>query len=307
MIISHPHTDHYSGFPSLLAHCRNEKIEIDRFWHTAVLNKSFLENLIGEKKNTNDLFDSFVRSKKDRNRLKRLFLKIDNLDGGSILNKAGVANDNSMIRLNEKLWLECLSPSNYELKQYGKGTFGLNQEEELTVRERPNNPYANHLSTFLKISTKDWYILLPSDSMKSTIERVMNQGGGRQQTNSDLKIAQIPHHGSQHSHFEPFWKSIPGRKNVPVFVSVGGKYGLPSKKVIQFFDENYKEVHATNNVGGFKEHHEEKMLRVETLFDMYDTNLIKSKKSSNYCVDPNCGEKKIIINTEGECKVETYP
>lgn len=113
MILSHPHTDHFSGFPSLLEFCKKNHITIERFWHTASYDAAFLGEFFN-KTTPDDFFDSFVSQKRDRIKLRGLFREIDNLHGGTVLKKAGIANDTSWLNLNKKLRIEFLSPSGYK-------------------------------------------------------------------------------------------------------------------------------------------------------------------------------------------------
>lgn len=319
MILTHPHTDHFSGFPSLLEFCKEQGIEIGTFWHTAVYNKSFLKELADNritdgKITVNEFLDSFVSRINDRNRLKKLFMEIDALWRNQTLKDAGAANSDSLLRLNEKLWLECLSPSDYdELKQYYMGFFNLEPEEKMRIRKRENNPKANLLSLFIRIGTAKWSVLLPSNCTKSTIKRIAKNRPGCLDTK--VVALQIPNHGSLQSHFEPFWANIPGKENVPVFVSISSRYGWPDSEVIEFFDKNYKGVHSTNFVGGFKDYFCEKYkisagkgIDVNPLFDMYNAELSTSKKSPIEHDNPDyCGEKQILINEDGTYRIFTNP
>lgn len=314
MIMTHPHTDHFSGFLSLLEFCEENEIQVNDFMHTANLDKKYLEQSLVRKVNSNHLIDSFVNYKKERNNLKKLFRKIDDLhnDPDSILEEASVVNNKSMITLNERkgLFLEILSPSEYdEKKQYHQYTFTLNSEGKLDIikdKKRENNPKANLLSSFIRIFSGEWQILLPSDSEKSSIERIMNLKKNHKLLNDKLLISQIPHHGSSLNHYENFWINIPGKKNTPVFISVGERYGHPSKKVIKFFDKNYKEIHSTNFVGGLKEYFEckeyknEDIAHINDRFDMFGIGSIECKNPAF-----TCGEKQIKIEENGTFEVYT--
>ncbi|NIM10671.1 MAG: hypothetical protein GTO45_01660 [Candidatus Aminicenantes bacterium] len=219
VILSHPHTDHFSGFPSLLEFCRKNRIQIERFWHTAAYNDTFLGDLVS-KITPDDFFDSCVSRRRDKNTLKGLFEKI------------------------HRLYNSCL----------------------------------DHL-------------------------------------NKQLVVIQIPHHGSNHSHFDDFWLKIPNRKEVSAIVSVGGQiYGLPKKEVIEFFDKNYKEIHSTNFVGGFKEYFKNKQHKVREMlnqdvsspFYIYDNHFLKKRTSPiDYDKNFECGEKKIKIEENGFLSIET--
>ena len=309
LILTHPHTNHFSGFPSLLEFCKKRKINIEMFLHTVVYHREFLIELHNERVNLNEFFDSFVNRIRDRKILKRLFREIHLLSGTSILRKVGAINDSFFLRLKKKLWLECLSPSYDELAQYYQIVFSLNSKRELEIRKKENSPDANLLSAIIKISTDDWDVLLFSDAKKSSVKRIMND---YQKNNKRLIAMQIPGHGSIHSHFEPSWRNIPGKENIPVFVSVGPKYGDPSKKVIQFYAENFREVHSTNCVGGFREYFEEmqnlkgnpekKIEAIKSLYYKFQRGHIEQDLSSL-----NCGEKRIELDKNGIHTISTFP
>ena len=318
MILTHPHTDHFSGFQSLLEFCKDQGIKIGRFWHTADYHKLLLEELadnkiIDGKITLNDFFDSFVNREEDKNRLKKLFREIAALERNHTLKETAIVNSSSSLRLNKKLWMEFLSPSYTELKEYYKGIFNLDPGEKMEIRKRENNPKSNLLSLFTRISTDAWSVLLPSDSTKSTIERITKDC--QERLNTKIVALQIPNHGSLQSHFEPLWANIPGKENAPVFVSVGSKYGLPAREVIHFFDNNYKEVHITNFVGGFKDYFDEKYkiktkkgMDINTLVDVNHIELIKSQKLPVEHDNSNiCGEKQIKIDENGTYRVVTNP
>jgi beta-lactamase superfamily II metal-dependent hydrolase len=312
MILSHPHTDHFSGFPSLLAFCKNNHITIERFWHTAFYDAAFISEFF-DKTTPDNFFDSFVSQKRDRIKLRGLFREIDNLHGGTVLKKAGIANDTSWLNLNKKLRIEFLSPSGYdELKKYCSKIYQLIPEEKFKLERKENNPEANLLSAVIMIKTDNWHVLLTSDAVKSTIERLYKSDLDR--LNNRSAAVQIPHHGSNDSHFEEFWHKISNREELPAFVSVGRKYDLPSKEVIRFFDKNYKEIHSTNFVGGFREYFEDKHNKAREMknqyinspFYIYDRHFLDINTfSKDFSRGFMCGEKQISIQEDGFFTIET--
>jgi len=314
MILSHPHTDHFSGFPSLIDFCMEENIKIERFWHTGIFDKEYISELVAKEVDADKFVNSFLNRKAHRDLLKRLYRKIIDLEGGEIVDEVGYANSTSMLPLNKDkgLWLECFSPSNIELKEYCKKTFDTNAEKKLEVMQDVVNPNANLFSSFIRVFTDKWYVLLPADSLKSTVKRIDKKR--KSHFNKEKLVAsQVPHHGSYHCHFEDFWLKVPERGGVPVFISAGSKYGLPSKKVVEFFDREYKEVHVTNHVGGFEAHckqkfksREEEIQHLNSPLNLYDDHFIGSKISrENYEVPNRCGEKKVIIKEKGDFKIFT--
>lgn len=310
MIMTHPHTDHFSGFLSLLEYCEAKGIKIRSFWHTAEYCKDFLEEFLIHKITTKDFFESFVNRDEDISKIKKLFRKIDDLHKtpDSILTEANVANSTSKIKLNKQLWLEFLSPSTYdEIKQYFKNTFELDSEEKIKTKKRENNPEANLFSSFIRICSDNWQILLPSDSTMGTIERIMKRYSDI--SNINIIISQIPHHGSFLNHYDSFWNNLKNKENSPAFISVGTRYGHPSEEVVEFFDKNYKEIHSTNYVGGYKDYFESKKYKdkrihkINNELDMHEEVIFKDFKKSF----ENCGEKKIKIEEDGSFTVFTIP
>jgi competence protein ComEC len=306
MVLSHPHTDHFSGFISLLEFCQKNGIKIERFWHTATYNTIFMGEMLNKM--------APVNRKKDKYWLKKLFREIHGLHGSNILGEAGLANSTSSMDLNKKLRIEFLAPSGYdELEKYLNKAFQLNPEEELELRRR-NNPAANLLSSVILITSGTWNVLLTSDSTDFTIRRLYHSCFDR--LNRRLLFVQIPHHGSQDSHFDDFWNKFPNKKEIPVLISAGGKYGLPSKEIIAFFDKNYKEIHSTNFAGGLIEYfghpyHKEGELKnqdVDSPFYVYDRHFLeRHTESEDRHKEFLCGEKQIKIEEDGSFKIETKP
>ncbi len=312
MILSHPHADHFSGFPSLLDFCRKNHITIERFWHTAAYNSVFMGEFFN--KITRDNFmNSFVSGKRNRSKLKGLFREIRKLHKSELLKKAGIINETSYLPLNNGLRMEFLAPSVYdELEKYCNTSFRLVPTEKFKLERKGNNPEANLLSSVIMIKTDSWHVLLTSDATKSTIERLYKFD--RDRLNNHPVAVQIPHHGSKDSHFEEFWHTIPNRDEVPAFVSVGRKYNLPSKEVIRFFDKNYKEIHSTNFVGGLREYFEDrhnearevKNQDINSPFYIYDRHFLDFNTFlKRFSGEFMCGEKQIQIQENGFFTIET--
>ena len=311
MILSHPHVDHFSGFPSLLEFCKKNHVTIERFWHTSAYDAAFMGEFIN-KITPDELIDSFVNRKRDRSELRGLFREIDHLHGGTVLKKAGIVNESSYLPLNKRLRLEFLAPSGYdELKKYLQKSFQFTPAEEFKLKGRENNPAANLLAAVIMIKTDKWHVLLTSDALKSTIQRLYKSEHDR--LDNRAVAVQVPHHGSKDSHFEEFWNKIPNREEAAAFVSVGGKYNLPAKEIIRFFHRNYKEIHSTNFVGGFREYfkakhnhaREMKNREVNSPFYIYDRHFLDfSTFSKDLSGGFMCGEKQIRIQEKGYFTVE---
>lgn len=129
-----------------------------------------------------------------------------------------------------------------------------------------------------------------------------------------MAAVQVPHHGSKDSHFEEFWHKVPNKKEVPVFVSADGKYGLPAKEIVEFFDKNYKEIHSTNFAGGFRDYFEIRQGKSPEIehrninypFFGYDQQFPDpSNHRNNYTKKFDCGEKQVKIEENGSVTIET--
>ncbi|MEM7374611.1 MAG: MBL fold metallo-hydrolase [Bacteroidota bacterium] len=299
IILSHPHSDHFSGLLNLLTYCIENNIRIKRFYHTAAYSREFMTSLTVDEETFAQLISASVNTWKLKKELSRLFLKLDELHkGNSILDRANLLDYEKRIQVNEQIGIKVLSPYYYEeSKKYISAVFRPDPKD--TSKE--NNPKANLLSTVLEITHKedDWSVLLTSDASKASFRRI-----SKEVNVSKLIFAQIPHHGSKYNHDAEFWLSIPHKSEIPVVMSVGRRYGHPHKEVVEFFQENFKEVHATNYVGGFQAYFEEgdSFLR-RVLAD------IPSIHRSSPSPHPKCGRKSVIIRSGGKVEIltEDYP
>jgi len=230
IILSHPHTDHFSGFHELLSYCIEEDIHVNRFLHTAQSTPAFLK--------------SANRSRESDTKLMALFALLkEMLDNKQIEIYAINDNPDMAIPLGEEFKLEVLSPSSLEIDKYiKKESYGFDEEDE------KSNPDANWLSTILKISNSKYYVLLTSDAIKSSFSRIGKRKNSRLK---DLKLylGQSPHHGSKGNLNESFWQIRKRCSNTPIIISVGeNHYGHPAAAVTDFFNKtpNY-ELRQTQN------------------------------------------------------------
>jgi len=272
IILSHPHTDHFSGFYELLDYCRNNQIVINRFLHTSMVTMDFLKSATKSLVADEELFNLFSLLKIMRDNKEISIHAIDD-------------NPNLIIPLGKGYNMEILSPSSTEFDKYIRGVKFPFDEEEGT-----NNPNANWLSTILKIYNNETCIILTSDAESTSLTRIGKKNSGRI-GNDKMVMAQIPHHGSKGNLNKTFWQMRKRNKHTPVIISVGeNSYNHPSSEVIIFFDKtaNY-EIISTNMIGALSKRSAKTKLVVQML-DIVSTDIsAKISRKSN-------GDKMFVFN-----------
>jgi competence protein ComEC len=231
IILSHPHFDHYSGLRKLLEFCEENSIVVKLFLHTSMQIPEYLQTA--------------AKSSLANNELASLFLKVRQLYRSNIIYFHGYINNNSReIELTETIKLKFLSPSTIECDNYIQNVPLFHEEDG------HNNPNANWLSTFIKVYSADWFILLTSDIDKSVLLRVGTRASNELKTK--LLLGQSPHHGAIGNHRNSFWKTgIKERSdNTPIVISVGENvYNHPSPQTVDFFKGHNFSVFSTNQTG----------------------------------------------------------
>jgi beta-lactamase superfamily II metal-dependent hydrolase len=227
IILSHPHYDHFSGFNQLFKYCRTNKIIIQKFLHTSYLAPDYLR-AANKTLNVQRELDKLFRE------VKQLW-KFD-----QIILKQGFINDLTKdIRLNDGISVKILAPSTHELDAYISNVNVDNDEES-----HDNNANANWLSTFLKIYSTDWQIILTSDCEKRVLNRWKNND--IEFSNHRLLLAQSPHHGAKGNHNSTFWKQFVSTTQTPIVISVGENgYKHPSQDNINYFIKNGFNIYTT--------------------------------------------------------------
>lgn len=262
IILSHPHYDHFSGLLALIEYCQQNNIQIKRFLHTSTVTPDYLKSActsIANKKKLLKLFSKLKQMVKDEN------IKINTIDD----------NPDTGIRLSKDFMIEVLSPSSIETDKYIRSEkFPFDEEMG------GNNPNANWLSTVLKISNKNYSIILTSDVEKSTLSRIGKVNYERL-NNSKILIAQCPHHGAKKNLNKIFWRKRKRHEITPIIISVGpNKYNHPSDQVINFFDKtsNYKIIRTDQmKVGTVTK----KAQTTSQILDIFSINTTSTTKKSN--------------------------
>lgn len=227
LILSHPHFDHFSGFYELLVYCKKNSIKVNYFLHTCSSIPEFLKTAVKS-----------VQAKKELAKLFQ-FIHQNFEDMGLKVGPISADSASPSIPLNSNLSITVLAPTHKEINNYiSHSNFKIDLENDPN-----NNSYANYLSTLLKLNTPNGYILLTSDTEKSTLIRVDKKTNV---LSEKLILAQIPHHGAAKNHNNTFWKKRNRLSNCPAIISVGpNNYNHPSNIVTDFFLKHDFELHFT--------------------------------------------------------------
>ncbi|MEM7572626.1 MAG: MBL fold metallo-hydrolase [Bacteroidota bacterium] len=309
LVLSHPHTDHFSGLKRILDHCVEHDIYIRQIMHTALYHESNLEVQIVRKvfesfvqedythnsprKELFELFDRFVLLAKDKERPTAI-IPITN-SGALDLDAPGVT-------------FKFLSPDySFEYPEY---LSTLELAKEINPALNPsNNPNANILSSVLYIKSVNWHLLLTSDARKKSLKRVQQRYP--EVFNSDLGpliLAQVPHHGSgnlQETHYPDFWDSLLDVQLSSAFISSGRSiHAHPRREVVEFYDQQTIAVHATNNVYGYQEFYSKSKAKREVDI-MSALGWIAGEQKKLGRDKYECGEQQIKIQADGTYSLKT--
>lgn len=228
ILLSHPHYDHYSGLLELFEFCEKENIAIKYFAHTAHVDPAY--------------FRWFETNKGGALMLAKIFAKSIELQKKGLIHHIGYPFQDWTLQLNADYQLLSLSPSDNEIREYYRRVkFFQNHSRKQCSQS------ANLLSTVLKITNKDAYILLTSDAEKSTFERLHNTCMD-DYLSEKMMLCQIPHHGSFNNHYAPFWTDLKRRSYCPAVVSAGehNRYNHPEPELVKSFEEMDYHLYATN-------------------------------------------------------------
>lgn len=243
MILSHPHSDHLSGFSELIQYCIDNEVYIGFFLHTA--------------NNTANFWNYSFTNGKSRNEAKKLFELLRVARDKIGLRHHPIHGESAFlpIEIGDHFKLKILSPISESIDKFVNERIITAHEEE-----SGNHPSANWLSTLLKIYTDDsWFILLTSDIPVDTFVYYGTRKNVRKNSaickdefSGKLILGQSSHHGSKLNHKNSFWKNLKRNDHTPIVFSVGrNTYNHPAKEVVDFFQKNKFKIFSTNAVGPF--------------------------------------------------------
>lgn len=230
IILSHPHSDHYSGLVNLLRFCESRNIEVKNFIHTTHSKKEFLLASVGKGPYQTMLADVFRTASR--------------LTNTGLINYSWFLGGDIREQSFKGLNITFLSPTSKEFEKFDSSLHKPRNDGRI------NNPSANLLCTVIKISFSGKHILLTSDATGSTLRRILRKEG-KQITSSELVLGQIPHHGSDKNHYKKIWEEQHYKHGTPAIISVGNNgYGHPARGVINSFVKMSYEIRSTNEIGG---------------------------------------------------------
>lgn len=271
IILTHPHSDHFSGLPSLLQFCEDRQIEIGLFVYTTREILPYIKSL--------------VLSTNERDALADTFRKVQSLENSGLLKSRAIGSDHMQpISLTADAELRLIAPSEQERDQFAQTSY----DNDLAVGDDYD---ANLVCAVTLIEGEGWQIILTADAMPDTLKRIGLGPLKRDYTN--LLVGQVPHHGSQKNHYRAFWKNRNHKDNTPMVISVGPNgYGHPAFAVIKDLQSLNFDVHTT-----WKETSSSVSTR------SIDLDLI-SKKSGDSGVEANRDLRYVV--DEQECSVTSY-
>ena len=179
IVLSHPHTDHYSGLFEIFDFCLKNSIFVKKFCYTiydiGVEYFPYFEPIITNSQALVEVFE--LAHKLYDNGTDFIYLSYD-----------------YRIDLLDNVYLKCLSPSRDEKAEYLKI---LNFEPEANRMKR--SKAANLLSTLFKLKIDDKYVLFTSDVEKLTFDRMAGRHADKFQNLTNV-LCQVPHHGPRNNH-----------------------------------------------------------------------------------------------------------
>ncbi|MBN9284498.1 MULTISPECIES: hypothetical protein [unclassified Flavobacterium] len=261
IILSHPHSDHYSGFLELFDYIEQNKINVNLFGNTL-------------KEIGSGYWEWFEVSSEDTRILAEIVRKSDSLSDLGLLKKHFYVNEFVQLPING-IEMHALSPSHLEIKTY--------QEEvkfDAIVNKKHASKAANYLSSLFYIKKGDSVVLLTSDTEKVTFDRIHNEGRLNEYS---FCLCQAPHHGSYNNYHDNFWdnlKTVDG-KDVVFSSGINEKYKHPHLITVKSFVKNGYGINPTNIVYGIQEFLDEidnKTLVLDTISEIDEESIVGGDK-----------------------------
>ncbi len=232
LIISHPHSDHYSGILDLLNYSEQNKVEIRRIASTFML---------GDLK---DYFKYFEITPTDTELLTSIRVKWVNMIKKGLIGREETLLDGKQMQIDKEVTIVSIAPSMQDVRDYQKI---VKLDAKVNVKEASRA--ANLLSTLLKVTYQSYNYLLTSDTEKVSFLRAFDNEP-HHFSGVNFHVCQIPHHGSKKNHAPDFWTNIGNFKIQNAIASAGKGYGHPSITVLKAFYDTGYEVYCTNIVNG---------------------------------------------------------
>lgn len=230
IILSHYHIDHFSGFSEVFNYCHRNKILIKWFYHT--ITPQVLQ-----------IYNKIFTSKKVDSYSSVFFDSLESL-GETLMNDVPTTRYIAPLELSENINLVFLAPDGVVYRTIAK------QISRKVNKKIFSDADINKLCTIVLIKSQEYGILLTSDSVKDCFRNLKGK------IPLKISLAQIPHHGSFHNYYDPFWRNLFKIRNCPVVFSVGDepKDKLPHRQTVEAIDKLEYDIHSTNVVYGIKDY-----------------------------------------------------
>jgi len=230
IILTHFHSDHFSGMADIFEYCIEKDIRVNSFYHS-----------IGQF--VSEIYNRIFTSKKLEVQVERFF-KVYNLFDDFVEDKIQVSAHLAKLHLENNVFLSFLAP-------VGKIYDEMAKQLSRKVNKIATTPVdVNKLSTIILIENDNQSIILTSDAVKKSFKKIRNR------ISSQVILSQAPHHGSVKSLDDIFWLGLDKTEKCPVVFSVGNepKDKLPNLETVAFFDNNDFDVYSTNFVFGVSDY-----------------------------------------------------
>lgn len=216
----------------LIEYCKTQQIPIYCFYHTCQQHPDYIK--------------AACKSIAIQKELINLFKKVQLLFREEKIRKQSLSQFSEPILREKEVTIKCLSPSEREYDDFiSSESYKYNEEET------GNIPKANKLSTLLKIEGQGWYILLTSDTEKSTFIRLAKRH--KEEFDGNLLLTQSPHHGAWSNHWDTFWQQRKKKDGAFAVISVGkNQYKHPSQKTVDSFIKHQYQLRYTAAVGSLR-------------------------------------------------------
>ncbi|MDR3680519.1 MAG: MBL fold metallo-hydrolase [Flavipsychrobacter sp.] len=235
IILSHPHSDHYSGMLGLLEYAEHKNVYIERIGSTFML---------GDLK---DYFKYFEITPHETDLLTSVRKKWVQMIKSNKIGREETLMDGKTMRIDNDVTLVSIAPSMQDVRDYQRIV-----KLDAKVNAKEASRAANLLSTLIKVTYKNYNYLLTSDMEKASFLRAYTNEI-HQFNGVNFHVCQIPHHGSKKNYAKEFWSNIANFKIQNAIASAGEGYRHPSLTVLKAFYNSGYEVYCTNIVNGMED------------------------------------------------------
>lgn len=274
IVLSHPHSDHYSGFVELFSYIEKNNITVLDFYHSLfILGEEYFKYLHLVEIDTEAI-----------ELLKQIVEIAGNLRDNNIIKRINSVVENMRIDLTDTIYLKALSPSHFEAECYmEKMKYGGPSDKKKL------SSAANYLSTLFKLVVADKYCLLTSDCEPETFTRIIADERHETFRAKTLFVGQLPHHGAEKNFVPEFWNFVNNQEERHAIISAGTnfKYKHPHFPVLKGIHEGGYKIHATNIVHGMEDF-------IEYLSNMVKTTTVLDS-ISDLVSDYSGGEKSFYL------------